>query len=59
MCTGSDLFSFSDVSRGPPQQNCSIAVTNFAAEVASTTQGWFWTFATITFLTGVYLSYFW
>jgi len=59
MCQVSNLYSFSEVSRGPPTQNCSIALTEFITEVSSTTKGWFWTFSSIIFLCGAYLSFFW
>jgi len=59
MCGESSFYSFSEVSRGPPTQNCSIAVTNFVSEVSSSAKGWFWSFASIIFVCGVYLSFYW
>jgi len=59
MCASSNLYSFSEVSNGPPTTNCSIGVTTFISEVSSSTQKWFWTFATLTLLCGAYLSFFW
>jgi len=59
MCGYSYLYTFSDTSRGPPPRNCSTALIEFANDVSSAAKGWFATFAVLTFLAGVHLSFLW
>jgi len=50
MCGTSKYFSYSDVARGQPGQNCTIAIEKFMDEVARKAAGTYWTFSSVLFL---------
>ena len=59
MCKTSTYFTFSNVTKGAPTQNCSVAVEHFAHEVGKTAKAWFWVFFTFIFLAAVYFCPLW
>jgi len=58
MCGTSKYFSYSDVARGQPGQNCTIAIEKFMDEVARKAAGTYWTFSSVLFLFFVYITWF-
>jgi len=58
MCDSSKWFSFSDVSRGIPPQNCTIAIERYLDDLASKAAGTYGTFAGITLVFFIYLTWF-
>jgi len=60
MCDAPPFFyTFSDVSMGPPHQNCSIAVENWLNKAAPYTQGSLISFAVALFLCGGFMALLW
>ena len=58
-CKTSLTFTFSNVTHGPPSQNCSIAVEHFAVQVAKTARTWFWLYFALTLFAALYLVSHW
>jgi len=59
MCGTSYLYAFSEVSRGPPGQNCSVAVSEFVDNVTSKMSCWCWTFGVLILFVSIFSSFLW
>jgi len=59
MCQKSNIYSFSDTSMGPPPQNCSVAVVNFANSVTSKMAWYCWFWGISLFACGVFMCFMW
>jgi len=64
MCKNTTLFTFSNVTVGPPTiygefGNCSYALENFANNVAKTAKTWYWIFFSVLTVAALYLSSLW
>jgi len=59
MCWHSDLFTFSDTSRGPAMQNCSMAVRSFVSDTGKAASTAFWVFGVGLFLCAIFTSLLW
>jgi hypothetical protein len=59
MCGKSYLYTFSDVRKGPPPQNCSQALNDFVETAATKAVRWFYTYFFITFVCALYMCLLW
>jgi len=59
MCQNSYIYSFSNTSYGPPNQNCSIAVTNWVEMVTGKMANYCWTFGFLLLFCGIFMCFLW
>jgi type II secretory pathway component PulF len=59
MCGNPYMYTFSDVRRGLPNQNCSAAVTRYVDETITTLSIWFWIYFTIILVAAIFMCFLW
>jgi len=59
MCTYSPIYSFSEVSRGPPERSCAIAVEDSVEKVSSKVALWCGIFGLVTLICAIFSCFIW